>query len=314
LPYRERILNARSFQLSSLVTHFKIQHLPQNPRMDWTKDMIEQPDPEIVTTLIRSPGMDDEKLRLIAAAFPLSFTTPLPRIGEIRELETTGSGLANRLLGKVTNTNQGSKKKKKGRNASSGTPAREQSEPLARDDEYDPRRPAFLQQTDDQPPDLSRFDTDAPRTASAGGAPLNFSPETLAALSSLVPQIHQPPTYDARDRSPSVGARSPPRPPPASVDVSNVNFAAILSALQQPQQPQHQHVHYSGPAGDLQAAMAHNAQHYEQNRSYVPQTYAAPAPAPPPPQQQGGGYYSGGWVEEPVFVDENGNRIYPVRY
>ena len=80
----------RMYQLPSLLRHFRTSHIngsdqpvygfpPQLP--DWTQDMVDLPEEAVVSALIQAPGMDDQKLRLLADAFPQSFPNPLPRIG-----------------------------------------------------------------------------------------------------------------------------------------------------------------------------------------------------------------------------------------
>ncbi|KAK8197244.1 uncharacterized protein BKA78DRAFT_75054 [Phyllosticta capitalensis] len=81
--------------LLSLILHFKSEHMggiasssrEQSPesRYDWKKDMIDLPDEGSISALIQSPGMDDNKLRIIAEAFPKLFPSPLPHIGVVTE-------------------------------------------------------------------------------------------------------------------------------------------------------------------------------------------------------------------------------------
>jgi hypothetical protein len=79
----------RMYQLPSLLRHFKASHIdrPEQPMYgypqlpDWKQDMVELPEEALVSALIHAPGMDDQKLRLLADAFPLSFANPLPRLG-----------------------------------------------------------------------------------------------------------------------------------------------------------------------------------------------------------------------------------------
>ncbi|KAK8433106.1 hypothetical protein IWX49DRAFT_101593 [Phyllosticta citricarpa] len=85
--------------LLSLILHFKSEHIggvasssrEQSPesRYDWKKDMIDLPEEAAISALIQSPGMDDNKLRIIADAFPKLFPSPLPHIGVVTEEEHT---------------------------------------------------------------------------------------------------------------------------------------------------------------------------------------------------------------------------------
>ncbi|KAL1614606.1 hypothetical protein SLS56_012058 [Neofusicoccum ribis] len=76
--------------LLSLILHFKSEHMERaapgahdvspGPQLDWKKDMMELPDDSVISALVQSPGMDDNKLRIIADAFSTLFPSPLPHI------------------------------------------------------------------------------------------------------------------------------------------------------------------------------------------------------------------------------------------
>jgi hypothetical protein len=82
-----------TYTVLSLLSHFRTQHLPyqqpipghgtQVPLPDWKEDMIELPSNRFISGLIHAPGMDDEKLLMIATVFPSLFPMPLPKIGVI---------------------------------------------------------------------------------------------------------------------------------------------------------------------------------------------------------------------------------------
>lgn len=214
--YYARIRNVKLFNASTLITHFKIQHpLYQN----WTEDMLELPETQLIGDLTRTPGMDDEKLAVIAAAFPDAFASPLPKIGVVQEAPPDvgpDSGLANRLLDRF-NKKPKDGKKKKGLLGANGTPGRDRShEPLpeAKEDEYDPRRPMF-ELSKDQANDPARFDTDIARQSAPAAAatdPFTLAPETLAALNSLTAltaQAQNSAEAGGMGRSPSVGRAEP---------------------------------------------------------------------------------------------------------
>ena len=231
--YYRRIQNVKLHNTSSLVSHFKLMHPTKNHRQltDWTVDMIELPEPEMISRLVRAPGMDDEKLAIIAAAFPTALPNPLPKIGYVTE-EQPENLLAQKLLNRhFKKKGEPPKKKKKGQHTN-GTPAREDSEPLpeAREDEYDPRRPMALPTTAISP---------------SNTGPFNFAPETLAALNQLNAvnaQGQQPAVDDRAERSPSVGHAEPGKQ-------SMPDISQILAQLTgQPLQSQHP------PAGSQQIA------------------------------------------------------------
>lgn len=189
--------------------------------------MIELPEPTVISQLLRTPGMDDHKLGLIAAAFPKAFPTPLPKIGLVTEDavghvadDNPAKGLLERLARKPN------QKKKKGAQAANGVGDRSTSQeplPEPREDEYDPRRPMFVS-PESQAPDPSQFDTDVARkpVPPPPAAAINFTPETLAALQSI-----QQPLRGRQSRSPSVG-----RPPDvAAAPGGPPDISAILAAL-----------------------------------------------------------------------------------
>ncbi|KAM0714835.1 hypothetical protein Q7P37_009299 [Cladosporium fusiforme] len=244
--YFERIYKMKLHNISSLVTHFKIQHQPHGT-FEWEKDLIEVPESQIVSELIRKPGMDDNKLALIDAAFPGAFPSPLPHIGVVKEpLPDPGpdTGLASRLVKKLTKGQQQSKKKKKNQAMAHGRHGSSEPGADSREDEYDPRRPMFAEKKKTGF-DPSRFDTDLTRKseekseAQSSNTPDNFNlaPETLAALSSL--QAYSTGAVAAPDRSarsPSVG-RSDSRTvsgqamPSQSLPQAVPDIAAILASL-----------------------------------------------------------------------------------
>ncbi|KXT03941.1 hypothetical protein AC578_9271 [Pseudocercospora eumusae] len=260
--YWSRIRGWKLYNMSSLITHFKLMHQPETPfgQADWTTKMIEVPEKATLKDLMLSPGMDDEKLALIAAAFPAVFPSPLPRIGLVTEVVAPKP--VKGLLERLGKKSQKAQPKKKGQKSANGSQGRDSSqEPLreATEDEYDPLRPALVQS---QAPDPAQFDTDArkpsvqaaPRSQSQPSAAgtLNLAPETLAALQSLTsmtPQ-HQPQAVNDRaSRSPSVGRAEPapssrssvptsvsvsaPAPVPASLATPTgpPDIAAILASL-----------------------------------------------------------------------------------
>lgn len=100
----------RLYTLPHLLNHFRIAHLegpqafanpnsgPDAPRYDWTRDMVELPESRLVAELVHSAGMDDNKLDLLAWAFPHVFPSPLPRLATLRN---SGAG-SDREVSSVT--------------------------------------------------------------------------------------------------------------------------------------------------------------------------------------------------------------------
>lgn len=82
----------RLFTLPGLLAHFQKQHVERaigasssaaaavNPtsKMDWRYDMLLLPDHATIAGLAEAPGMDDDKIRLVAAAFPQVFLPEEP--------------------------------------------------------------------------------------------------------------------------------------------------------------------------------------------------------------------------------------------
>ncbi|KXL46642.1 hypothetical protein M433DRAFT_65402, partial [Acidomyces richmondensis BFW] len=95
--YYSRIAKMKLYNLSSLITHFKISHETQAGRSHWVHDMIELPERQLIGDLLQAPGMDDEKLGILAQAFPRVFPNPLPRIGIVTEAARSDYTLANTL-------------------------------------------------------------------------------------------------------------------------------------------------------------------------------------------------------------------------
>lgn len=195
-PYQHRLADNKTYNISSLITHFKTVHLigQDAGTVDWKEDMIEMADEEQIKQLISTVGMDDEKLFIVAQAFPEMFPYPLPRIGKI-ESKSDDSPL--RLGG---NFNRSSKKDRKKKNSKRGgrqmmndqDDADQSDLPEAGEDEYDPRRPAFI-----NAPGQGRSGRRSLGTGNGNATvpppaidPAIFTPETLAALSKIAPTLN----------------------------------------------------------------------------------------------------------------------------
>ncbi|TKA73114.1 hypothetical protein B0A49_06354 [Cryomyces minteri] len=151
-----------------------------SPRVDWKQDMIELPEHGVIADLIHAPGMDDHKLRVIAEVFSNCFPYPLPRIGLVTETASRpmrdDNGYASSFsLGSLAsvpcphsrsaemspNTHRSQSDKKKPKSGQDLQVLRSlegqslmdrssQSTPEPGEDEYDPRRPAFIEPSGDR--------------------------------------------------------------------------------------------------------------------------------------------------------------------
>ncbi len=164
----------RLYALPSLLSHFQSIHverakpiiIPQTgittPRLDWKEDMIELPEESMIQDLIHAPGMDDQKLHLIAQVFPAYFPSPLPRIGLVKStgpVPVLNDNYEHERAGE-TDFVRLSSPHRPGRHGVEQHPASRRREPSiyqeatghlghdrpspSNDDEYDPHRPAFL--------------------------------------------------------------------------------------------------------------------------------------------------------------------------
>ncbi|KAM3415523.1 hypothetical protein BST61_g9044 [Cercospora zeina] len=256
--YWTRTRGAKFFNTSSLITHFKLMHQPQDNvgPLDWVKDMIELPEKQIFSQLLQTPGMDDRKLALIAAASPAMYPSPLPKVGRMTEDESrrlVGDAPVHSLLERLGKKSK-TQSKKRGQKAANGMLDRDSSnEPLPdpKEDEYDPSRPALVQ-AQTQSFDPAQFDTDARKTstpaAAAAQAPpasIDMNPETISMLQNLAQfsRENSTPNGNRLSRSPSVGraqSGSEPRPSESRssvVPTGQPDIAAILAALTGQSQP-----------------------------------------------------------------------------
>lgn len=150
----------RLYTLPHLLNHFRTIHLegpqafanpnsgPDGPRYDWTCDMIELPESHLIADLVHSAGMDDDKLELLAWAFPHVFPSPLPRLSTLRSGPIPGHR-------EVPSASYFKDDYSQGRNhqpSISADQTRDGSRPvfdiarpseLPGEDEYDPHKPAY---------------------------------------------------------------------------------------------------------------------------------------------------------------------------
>ncbi|SMR42733.1 unnamed protein product [Zymoseptoria tritici ST99CH_3D1] len=252
--YWYRTSQAPKYTALELIEHYQKEHksAAANGVLNWVKDMIELPDRDEIRTLLHTPGMDDAKLGLIAAALPHAFPLPLPKIGVVADAadkhERRGNGSKHSGKGKHA---QGQKKQKNGKGGGKRRPSHDSPLPEPNENEYDPRRPMYVS-VKNEAPDPAQFDTDARKPADPSmfdtdarypprAAPGPVEPETLAAvLQRLVPgpsAPQQPSNGDRQSRSPSVGRREPeqaPRPTASAINPvtqTQPDFSAILASL-----------------------------------------------------------------------------------
>jgi hypothetical protein len=318
ISYYARISKMKLYNISALVTHFKLTH-QRNGVLNWDLNLIELPDSALVGELIRKPGMDDQKLKLIAAAFPGAFPSPLPRIGTVSEAPPDpgpDNGLASRLVKKLIKGQPQSKKKRKGQNFAHERNGSIEASTDSREEEYDPRRPMFADKKPEFDP--SRFDTDLarkdePSNGSANGSAngtFNLAPETLAALNAL--QVHStatPAEPETRHSTPSV-RRSESRPAsvqntaPSSLPQITPDIAAILATLTG--QTQGSGASATPSATSNQGPSRTPRQPYEQYALPVQQAspaYVRPEGARPQPRYVSGGSYPSSVEPAPARYD-----------
>lgn len=175
--------NSKLHTLPALLAHFQAVHIEQNrlqivpqtgiepPRLDWKFDMVQLPDPSTIKALIHAPGMDNTKLSLIAAVLPSVFPNPLPKIEPTPQpptmlSQTSGdiprsNGAANGTRSPFTSypaTSEHSTSYLLGDRIHGlevavdnfpkfiESPMHNSAEPVepAKEDEYDPHRPAYI--------------------------------------------------------------------------------------------------------------------------------------------------------------------------
>ncbi|KAJ4345440.1 uncharacterized protein N0V89_011570 [Didymosphaeria variabile] len=140
----------KTFTVSNLFLHFKSQHLGTQvslfgnghlPKsLDWKEDMIELPSDRVISGLIHAPGMDDDKLHMVATVFPKLFPTPLPKIGKIDNGESVTKDSKDATnSGETPGISIGESGPSSLASPYTGSPR----PPKPTDDEYDPQRPAL---------------------------------------------------------------------------------------------------------------------------------------------------------------------------
>ena len=189
-PYPHRLADNKNYNISSLITHFKTVHLVGGD-VDWREDMIEMADEYQIKQLVSTVGMDDEKLAMVAAAFPKEFPHPLPRIGQIEASSGKTREWDSSPRSGITRKDKKKLKRKNGKRGVQDQDDAEQSDlPEAGEDEYDPRRPAFIDSAPRSRRSLGEQTSNGHTVAQTMLDPSVFTPETLAALSKLAPTLN----------------------------------------------------------------------------------------------------------------------------
>lgn len=153
-PHEER----RTYTVLNLFQHFRSHHSgsqvstyrsrSSSISLDWKENMIELPSDRVISGLIYTPGMDDDKLHTIATVFPKLFPTPLPKIGKsdaaevnspARSLPQDPKEAANHRVSSGTSLERSGP-------PSLGSPyTGSPMPPRGTEGEYDPLRPALAQ-------------------------------------------------------------------------------------------------------------------------------------------------------------------------
>ena len=225
-------IESKLHTLPALLAHFQSVHVEQNrlqivpqtgiepPRLDWKFDMVQLPDASIIKELINTPGMTNSKLSLIAAVIPGVFPTTLPKIESPAAVKTPTPIPSAHLHGVPGVTNGSNTPGISDSPAIRGdqqsnltringievavdnfpkfieSPTHNSAEPAepAKDDEYDPHRPAYIEPPRDQ---YGRIENPRSRYKQSPSQNLaaNFSQHELEGHSSIAqtPNIGQKP-------------------------------------------------------------------------------------------------------------------------
>lgn len=173
--YYQKPEERRTYTVLTLFQHFRGQHLGVNPSgfgygqapaaMDWKEDMIELPSERIISGLIHAPGMDDEKLLMIATTFPSLFPLPLPTIGKIEDDGMTSPASSGPMKDALrASGTPGVTLDRSGTNISASH-TQSPGPTKATDDEYNPERPSTATGRGNQGPGLGsrkRLHRDSP--------------------------------------------------------------------------------------------------------------------------------------------------------
>ncbi|KAF2806113.1 uncharacterized protein BDZ99DRAFT_466387 [Mytilinidion resinicola] len=146
----------KTYHVLSLFSHFKSVHLERfGPRptfqngqqlrlLDWKEDMIELPSDRSISGLIHAPGMDDDKLHIIATVFPTLFPTPLPRIGVVDQSGVASASLNRPKSAKLDTDMPDALDEGLGTTPRKSLHGRANLPRRPGEEEYDPLRPALV--------------------------------------------------------------------------------------------------------------------------------------------------------------------------
>ncbi|WEW58543.1 hypothetical protein PRK78_004011 [Emydomyces testavorans] len=168
----------KPFSLPTLVSHFLSIHLNRDDTPpDWKTKMVALPDDSAISSLKQTPGMDQAKFQLVAAAFPWVFRSTVPNTsltsstaaddrpaltkGQLEGDRSHQLGESDKFLGsRVVDTKPVASEPNRGRLEVAvdnfpkfiESPLRDGAKPLdpPKEDEYDPHRPAFIEPVRDQ--------------------------------------------------------------------------------------------------------------------------------------------------------------------
>ncbi|KAF2498980.1 hypothetical protein BU16DRAFT_559012 [Lophium mytilinum] len=156
MPHVPRPEERKTYHVLSLFSHFKSVHLERfGPRptfqngqqlrlLDWKEDMIELPSDRLISGLIHAPGMDDEKLHIIATVFPTLFPTPLPRIGVVDQSGVASASLTRPKSAKLDRDTPDALAEDLQTTPRKSPHGRANLPPRPGEEEYDPLRPALV--------------------------------------------------------------------------------------------------------------------------------------------------------------------------
>lgn len=135
----------KTYTALNLLSHFKTQHLAPVPytvygqpahTLDWKEDMIELPSERFISGLIHAPGMDDDKLLMIATVFPSLFPLPLPKIGALEPSGLASPPLSGTKDAPVVNEATGDAPIKTGPSSLASAPKDSPAPLRSKEDEY----------------------------------------------------------------------------------------------------------------------------------------------------------------------------------
>ncbi|PGH13150.1 hypothetical protein AJ79_03857 [Helicocarpus griseus UAMH5409] len=226
------------FTLPALVSHFQSMHIDrvksrpgsEPPKLEWQYDMLLLPDDSAIAKLVESPGMDENKMQLVSAAFPWVFPrppsanhTPMSNLGDRRPPEPRDSKQPNRAFRPNSRPKFREEKLIDVKTSLPGSnhglevavddfprfvesPATDPNRPPEppKDDEYDPHRPAFIEPVRDQ---YGRVDLRRPRP--------NQSPAHVARDRPHSSQTQEP-TYSGRGPPATKAYRGQPSDRPSA--------------------------------------------------------------------------------------------------